>query len=227
MFEDTTNTTDALTAFEEALMEVTVQVMALLPVLLIALVVFTIGLIVSPVLGNIARRLVRLAQVDKLSEKVGLSETLRNVGLNFTFSALIGRLVKWFFLIVFLLATVELLGWSTLTALLHDVVLYLPNVIIAVIIMAVGLILGQFLEQLVTKKLEMLNAPIKNGKLLAQAARWSVVTFTVLAALIQLGIAPELIQILFAGLVLALALAFGLGGREKAAELLNRIDSGR
>ena len=227
MNEDTTTATDALSAFEEAWSEVTIQVMSHLPTLVIALVVFAIGLIISPVLGNIARRLIKLAQVDKLSEQVGLADTLRRLGLDFTFSVLVGRLVKWFFIVVFLLATVEVLGWSTLTELIHDVVLYLPNVIIAVIIVALGLIFGQFLETVIVKKLELLKAPVEQPQLLGQMARWAVVVFTVLAALIQLGIAPQLIQILFAGLVLALALAFGLGGRDKAAEILEKLKVGK
>ncbi len=222
--QNTTEVSTFMEALEKSFVEVGTQISAILPQILLALLVFIIGLIVAPVLGNIARKLVAMAQIDKLSDRVGLSETLRNIGFSFSFSKVIGILVKWFFIIVFLLATVEILGWTTLTGLIYDIVLYIPNVIVAVIIIAFGLIAGSLVEQLILKKIEVTKVPIKSPQILGKIARWGIVVFASLAALSQLQVAQELVQILFAGTVLALALAFGLGGREKAAKLLDNLD---
>ena len=197
------------------------------PVIGAALLVLILGLIISPILGNIARRLVNLTRVDSFAEQAGLIEQAKNAGVTLSISGLVGGFVKWFFLIAFLIATVEILGWERLTNVLHELLFFIPNVIVAVVVLAVGLILGNLVEQFVVKKIEVSKTPIKHGQTLGKIARWAVVIFASLAALHQIGIAQDLIVILFAGIVLALALAFGLGGREKAAEILEKIDSSK
>ena len=107
---------------------------------------------------------------------------------------------------------------------LNEIVFYIPQVLVAIVILVVSVISGKLFETIVTRSLRGANAPVGKPELMGVITRWAFVLFGALAALLQLGIAPSLIEILFAGIVLALALAFGLGGRKKAEELLDRID---
>lgn len=196
-----------------------------LPIVGTALFVFVVGVIISPVLGNLVRRLVNLTKVDSLAEKSGLTEQVKGVGLNLSISGLIGGLVKWFFLISFFIATVDILGWEKLTDVLYQLLFFIPDVIVAVFILTIGLILANLADRLVVKKIELSKASTAYGQLMGKFARWSITVFATLTALHQLGIAQELIVILFAGIVLTISLAFGLGGRKKAAEIIERIDT--
>lgn len=200
------------------------KVLLFTPEIVAAIVIILVGLLIAPLLGRFARKLVNFIQLDTLSDKVGLTDTFKGLGLNFTFSGLVGWLVKWFFLIAFLIAAVDVLGWTRVNEFLAEIAFYIPNVIVAVIIFAVGLVVGGFLEKAVKQGITTSKLPITDPALLGSIARWAVVVFAALAALLQLGIASRLIEILFAGVVLALALAFGLGGRDKAAQLLDRLD---
>ncbi|MCH7598017.1 hypothetical protein IID27_03215 [Patescibacteria group bacterium] len=202
------------------------SVIGFAPELIGAFVILILGIIIAPIIGGIAKKLVKLTKIDTLSEKSGLSNTFENLGLHFTFSDVIGKLVKWFFLIAFLIAAMDVLNWASVTDFLKEIMLYIPNVIVAIIILAVGLIAGQFVKKAVITGLKTTGS-IKNPELLGNIARWSLVVFATLAALLQLGIAERLIEILFAGVVITLALAFGLGGKEKAARFLDRFDKTR
>ena len=200
------------------------SVIAFTPELLGAFLVFVVGLIVAPIFGGVAKRLIKLTKIDSLSEKMGLTNTFENLGMSFTFSNVIGKLVKWFFLIAFLIAAMDILGWFRATEFLSEIVFYIPNVAVAVIMLAVGLIAGQFIQKIVVTGLKTSGTSIKSPELLGNIARWALIIFASLAALLQLGIAERLIEILFAGVVITLAIAFGLGGREKAAKFLDRFD---
>ena len=193
------------------------------PELIGAFVILILGIIIAPIFGGIVKKLVKLTKIDTLSEKTGLSNTFENLGLRFTFSDVIGKLVKWFFLIAFLIAAMDVLNWTSVTDFLKEIMFYIPNVIVAIIILAVGLIAGQFVKKAVITGLKTTGS-IKNPELLGNIARWSLVVFATLAALLQLGIAERLIEILFAGVIITLALSFGLGGKEKAAKFLDRFD---
>ncbi len=200
-------------------------VVSQIPVIGTALFVFIVGIIISPVLGNLARRLVNLTKVDSFAEKSGLTEQVKETGINLSISGLIGGLVKWFFLISFFVATVDILGWEKLTDVLYQLLFFIPNVIVAVFILTIGLILANLADRLVVKKIELSKASTAYGHLMGKFARWSITVFAALTALHQLGIAQELIIILFAGIILTISLAFGLGGRKKAAEIIERIDT--
>ena len=202
------------------------SVIGFAPELIGAFVILILGIIIAPIFGGIAKRLVKLTKIDTLSEKTGLSNTFENLGLRFTFSNVIGKLVKWFFLIAFLIAAMDVLNWTSVTDFLKEIMFYIPNVIVAIIILAVGLIAGQFVKKAVITGLKTTGS-IKNPELLGNIAQWSLVVFATLAALLQLGIAERLIEILFAGVIITLALSFGLGGKEKAARFLDRFGETR
>lgn len=199
------------------------RLVSILPDLIGALIIIIIGFIVAPILGGIVKKVVDVLKIDQLSEKMGLKEMVKGYAPNFSVSLLLGKLVKWFFILAFVMAAADVLGWSRVTDFLNEIIFYIPQVLIAVIILVFGVIAGSFFEAIVTKSIQGSNAPVEKPELMGQLTKWALVIFAALAALIQLGIAPSLIQILFAGIVLALALAFGLGGRAKAEDLLEAI----
>ena len=221
-----------ITSFSEAVTDSLINLwnslIGSVPELIGAFVVFILGLIIAPIFGGIAKRLIKLSRIDTLSEKTGLAGTFENLGLRFTFSDVIGKLVKWFFLIAFFIAAMDILGWTRVTEFLKEIMFYIPNVVVAVIILAVGLIASQFVQKAVITGLKTSSGTsIKNPELLGNIARWALIIFAALAALLQLGIAERLIEILFAGVIITLALSFGLGGKEKAARFLDRFGGTR
>ena len=196
-----------------------------LPTFVAALVVLIAGVLIASFLGKLAKKLVSYAQVDSLVGKTGVQDQL---GTSISISDLIGWIVKWFFIIATLLAVVNILNIEQVTSFLEQVLLYIPNVVAAVIILALGLIAGNFFHDVVERATTASGMTTASVGALSAIAKWAIVIFSLMAALVQLGIAAELIQILFTGFVAMLALAgglaFGLGGREKASKWLDKVD---
>jgi hypothetical protein len=196
-----------------------------LPTFVAALVVLIAGVLIASFLGKLAKKLLEYAQVDSLIGKTGVQDQL---GTKISISDFIAWIVKWFFIIATLLAVVNILNIEQVTSFLEQVLLYIPNVIAAVIILALGLIAGNFFNDVVVRATKASGMSDAATSALSAIAKWSIIVFALLAALVQLGIASSLIQILFTGFVAMLALAgglaFGLGGREKASRWLDKID---
>jgi len=206
------------------LLDLWARIIGVLPDIIGAIVIIVFGLIVAPLLGGIVKRVIDVLKIDELAKKVGVHDMLEGYAEKLSISLLIGRLVKWFFILVFIMAAAEVLGWDRVTQFLNEIILYIPQVLVAIIILVFATIAGKAFEVIVTRSLRGANAPVEKPELMGVLTKWAFIIFGALAALLQLGIAASLIQILFAGIVLALALAFGLGGRKKAEELLDTID---
>jgi len=165
------------------------------------------------------------AYIDNAVETTGLKKVLEKIGFKMEVSRALGLLITWFLYAVFLIATAEFLNLTQISVFLQSVVFYIPNVIIAIVILLVGIIVSNFIFTLV--KEAALAAKLNASEFLANVARWAIMIFTVMATLVQLGVAAELIQILFAGFVfmvsLAGGIAFGLGGKDKAKELIDKL----
>lgn len=196
-----------------------------LPSLLGALLVFLFGLIVAIALGKVAEKLIALLQIDKVIEKMKFGERFKEAGIQIKVSKFFGELVKWFLVLVFLMASTDILNLTQVSAFLNSVILYIPNIVIATIILSVAFLLGNFVFHTVRSSTKV--AGVMSASFLAIIAKWAVIIFGLLAALIQLGIAVSLVNTMFIGLVAALSiafgLAFGLGGKEEAAMLLRKI----
>lgn len=197
----------------------------LVPSIIGAIIVFIVGLFIAEALGRFITKLAKKVYVDQAVETSGLKKILGKVGFKLEVSKGLGLLVTWFLYAVVLVATADILGLNQISEFLSSVVLYIPNVIIAVVILIVGIIVSKFVQTLV--KETALAAKVSSADFLADVAQWSIMIFTVMAALIQLRVATSLIQILFTGLVFMLALAggvaFGLGGKDKAKEILDKF----
>lgn len=135
------------------------------------------------------------------------------------------ELLRWTVVILFLIPTLEVWGLSRATSVLNQILLYIPNVIVAVVIGFVGLVAANLVSNLVRNSVRTLGSSSANS--LAMLSKAAIVFFTALIVLNQLGVAQQLIQILFTGIVgmlsLAGGLAFGLGGRDIAKELLDDL----
>ncbi|MFH1712440.1 MAG: hypothetical protein ABH846_04375 [Patescibacteria group bacterium] len=200
-------------------------ILLFLPKLLLALIVFLVGLLVANLLKSAVVRLIQMLKIDELMERLEVKTFFMKAGIKLDVAAFLGWLIKWFIIIIALVAAADVLQWSQLTAFLTDVVSYIPNVLVAVVILLVGVILANFVYTVIRSSIEA--AKMESANFVAGIAKWSIVVFSFMAALIQLGIAQSLIQVLFTGFVAMLALAgglaFGLGGREHASKVLDQL----
>jgi len=181
--------------------------------------------VVAAVLSRIVEKAVELLRLDDLVSRLDLKAALERVGLRLHVGHLLGWIVRWFFVIVSLIAATDILGWEQVTDYLKQVVLYVPNVIIAVIILLAGILLANFVRNVVKSAVEA--AQLSSADFLSGIAKWAILVFSFMAALVQLQIATAIINTLFTGLVAMLALsgglAFGLGGKEHANRVLERL----
>lgn len=203
-----------------------IGVISFVPALILAIVIFLIGWLIASLIGKAVAHLISLIKLDSLLSKTGLDTMLTKGGFHLNSGAFIGGLVKWFIILVFLVASLDILGLTEVTLFLRQVVLvYLPNVIIAALILLVGSILAELAQRVVRGGAAAADAHSSN--FLGSVAKWAIWIFTILIALSQLGIAAQLIQIIFIGVVAMMAiaggLAFGLGGKEHASRVLDRV----
>jgi len=196
-----------------------------LPALVGAVLVFVAGWIVAVALGKVVEHIFKMIKVDDVMEKAGTKARFEKAGVKLDVAKFLGGLVKWFLILVFLMAATDILKLVQVTNFLNSIILYLPNVVVAAVILAVAFLVANFVYAVVKGSTKV--AGIVSATLLATVTKWAIVIFGFLAALIQLGIASSLINTLFIGLVAMLALAgglaFGLGGKEHAASLLQRL----
>ena len=197
-----------------------------IPMFLAAVVIAIIGWIVGAIFFKLISQLVKLAKVDSALRSAGVDKFVEKAGFRLDAGVFLGALVKWFFIIVFLVAAFDVLGLKQVTAFLKDVVLgYLPQVIVAVLIVLVAAIVAEAMQKLVVGTAKAAN--MKSGNFAGTVTKWSIWTFAILAAIMQLGIAVTFINTLFTGVIiavsLALGLAFGLGGQDAAAKYIEKL----
>ena len=190
-----------------------------------ALVVLIIGLVVATGLAALVERVVTLVKLDKALVSLGLKEYFDRAGIQINSGKFLGKLVYWFLVVVFLLAATDILGFYSLSNFLREALLYIPNVIVAVLIMLATFVIGNFMRNLVRASVK--GAKLHASNFLSSLTWWSVVVFGLLTALSQLGIAVSIINAVITGLVAMLALAggiaFGIGGKEYASHLIEKF----
>lgn len=201
------------------------RVLGFLPDLIGALLVIIIGAIVATGLEKLVERIVYYMKLDSLLRQLGVEAYLDRAHVNLNAGHFLGKIVYWFFILVFFLAASDILGFTALSGFLTDVLNYIPNVIVASLILLVALALAHFLRGVI--RASVMGARLHAGKTLGTIAWWGVTVFGFLAALVQLGVAVQIINTLITGLVAMLALAgglaFGLGGKEQASDWLMKM----
>lgn len=215
-----------LNVLRASIQELWITVANFLPSLIGALVVFIVGLIVAAVLDKVVERLVYYVRLDALLRKLGVEGVAERAHMKLNSGHFIGKIVYWFFVLAFLLAASDILGFFTLSAFLRDVLNYVPQVLVAMLILLAALMLANFLKGLV--RASVMSANLHGAKGLGTLTWWIVVIFGLLTSLVQLGVAVSIINTLITGLIamlsLAGGLAFGLGGKEHASKWIQKLE---
>jgi len=196
-----------------------------LPRFIAAVVVFLVGWLIAELLGKLAYHVVRVLHLDNALAKVGFRQAWEKSGFRLNTPVLFYELVKWFFVVVFLMAATNILGLGQVSEFLKTVVFYLPNVIVAMVILLIGILVAKFLEGLVRASVKA--AGLMSANFLGALTKWAVFVFSLLIALAQLKVADDIIKIVITGLIaagaLAMGLAFGLGGVKHAEQMIGDL----
>lgn len=199
--------------------------LSFVPVLIGAIIVFVIGWFISIGAGKVITEVLKKLRFNQIFEKGGWKGALEKAEIKVDASGFIGAIVKWVLVIVFLLAAVEILGLGQLAGFLGEVLTYLPNVIVAALIFVVTVIVVDIVEKVVRVAVESIK--VGYGQMVSAVIKWSIWIFAIIMILYQLGIGRPFMETLFTGLVamlvISLGIAFGLGGKEVAAEILQDL----
>lgn len=203
-----------------------VGVVNFVPNLVVAIVIVVLGWLIGALLGRAVWQVFRSLRVDEALRRAGFESFLRRGGLALDSGAFIGGLVKWFVIVVFLVAAFDVLGLAQVNLFLQEVVLaYLPRVLVAALVLLVAGVIGDAVERVVVAAAK--TADVRSAHFAGAIARWAVWVFAILVALSQLGIAAAFSQTLFTGFVIAISLAlglsFGLGGQDAAGRFIERL----
>lgn len=199
-----------------------------LPNLIAALIVFFIGWAIAIAGGRLVEKMLVVLRVNQAFEHLkGLQAATERAGLKLNIPMVVGGIVKWFLLIVTLLATTDILGLDEISTFLTSVLLYIPNVVVAALILVIAVVLANFVYKTVSASITA--AGFGSANTIAAVSKWAIIVFALLAALIQLNVAVALIQTIvtafFAMIALAGGLAFGLGGKEVAMKWLKKFEA--
>ena len=197
-----------------------------IPSLLAAIVLFLVGWLIAVILGRLVAQIVKTIKLDVALRGAGFDKVMERAGFPLNSGAFIGALVKWFFIVVALVASLDIIGLQEVTAYLSEVVLgYLPRVIVAALILLVSVVIAAAIQKLVVSSAKAAN--LTSAHVLGEIAKWAIWIFAFMFALSQLQILNNFIQPLFIGIIaaisLALGLSFGLGGKEAAARYIDKV----
>jgi len=209
----------------QALQNLWVGFLDFIPNLIGALIVFIIGWFIAVGIGKLVAEILKRIKFNQVFEQGAWKKALEKAELKISVSEFLGGIVKWVLTIVFLLAAVEILGLYQFAGFLRDVLGYLPNVVVAALMFVVTVVVVDIVVKFVVAAAE--GARFAYTHLAEEIMRWAIWIFAALAIVHQLGIAQPLIETLFTGVVamltISVGLAFGLGGKEVAAEFLQNL----
>lgn len=200
------------------------RILEFLPNFLSSILILIVGIIAAGIMRWLFSRIFRALRIDRHLERIGLNETLSKGGIREPVSSLFSKGIGWITLFVFLIMSLRALDVPSVEQLFERFFLYLPNIFIAVLILFFGYMLSNFLGR--AALISSVNAGIRVSGLIGTLVRLTVFLLSLTMALEQLGIGSSTIIIAFAivfgGVVLALSIAFGLGGRDMAKEYLEK-----
>lgn len=198
-----------------------VAIVAFVPKFILGLIILLVGIIIASILKQVVLELFKALKIEAFLKKYGVPEAKDE----FSWSGILAEIVRWFVIIVFLLPTADIWGLPRVDVVLSQVLLYLPNVFVAVIIILVGFVVARLAHDVILASTKGLST--ETARTVASISRWAITIFVILAALSQLGVASDLIRILFTGFVAMLAIAggiaFGLGGQTSAKDIVEGI----
>jgi hypothetical protein len=201
------------------------KVLTFLPNLLAMITILIVGFFIAWVLKVILLRFLKAIQFDRLSERWGFSQVFSKGGMAYSPAILLSRFLFWVVVLITLILGINALEVAATQNFITQFFNYLPHLFAAVIILVIGYLVAIFLGQ--TILIAAVNAQMESARFFSRAVRWFIIILSLTMALYHLGIAGEVIiiafTITFGGIVLALAIAFGWGGRELAKDFLERL----
>ncbi len=201
------------------------QFVLFLPQLVVAALLLIVGWLVAKLLRKVMIKLLKLLRLDVAAEKAGVEDFLLQGGVQYTTITILANLIYWFIMFAVSLAVLNSLGLPAAAELFNRIILYIPNIIVAVLVLIFGTLFAKLIRGVTFTYLS--NVGIAGAEFVSHVAQWALLIFVVSVALEQLAIGGQVLvsafQIAFGALCLALALAFGLGGREWAAHILEKL----
>lgn len=213
--------------FLESLNQFWIQLINFVPRLLAVVVILFAGWLVAKLVRVAVRRLLELTQFDKIAQKSGLESFMNQGTLNLSLSGIISQVVYWLVITLFIITGANILGLSELAVLLQQLASYLPRIIVAIIVLIFGTLLARFVNRIVFTWLHSIQ--FERSLVVSTSTEYGVQILALFIALEQLGLGMQLIYslfiIIFGAVFLALALAFGLGGKEWAANKIAELEA--
>lgn len=217
-----------VTQWSEALMTSLAAALALffaaIPKIIGFVVIVIAGWIVASLIDRALAAVLRAIRFNELAQRAGLADFVAKMGMNTDSAGVIGLVVKWFIRLIALVVAFDALGLPAVSDVLRELLMWLPNVVVALVVLVIGGLAARGLSNIVRGSAA--EAGLTNANFLARLSSAIVWAFAIVVAVNQIGIATELVNTLFMAVVGALALglglAFGLGGRETAAEILRK-----
>lgn len=214
-------TTDIGLALFTSLNAGLVVLITFVPKLLAGALILLVGIIVASILKQVTLEILKALKVETLLRKYGVPEMKEE----FTWSNILAEIVRWFVIVIFLIPTADVWGLPQIITVLNQFLLYLPNVFVSAIIALVGFAFARLAHDIVLASSR--GVSYETSQSIASITRWAVVVFVILAVLNQLGVASDLVRILFTGFVAMVAIAggiaFGLGGQGAAKNVLEDL----
>ncbi len=216
-----------LDVFLSSLNQFWVQLVNFVPNLLAVIVILFFGWITAKLVRTAVKRILELIQFDKFAQKSGLEAFISSGNVNVTLSGIISQVMYWLVILLFVTTGANTLGLNEVATLLHDLAAYLPRIILAILVMIFGTLLARFINRLVFAWLHSIK--FENALVVSTSVEYGIQVLALFVALEQLGIGVQLIHslfvIVFGAIFLALALAFGLGGRDWAAKVIEDLSN--
>jgi hypothetical protein len=201
-----------------------------LPALVGAILILVLGWIIAGLLAALVERVLKTVGFERAANTTGISSFIQRSGSSWTASAIVAEIVKWFIRLIAIQAAASVLGLDQISQIINAILLWLPNLVVAIAIIVIGALIARFVAGLVRGATSQMG--FSNAELLGNVAHYAILVFAVVAAVDQLGIAETVVNTLLIGLVatvvLAAGLAFGLGGQQTAARITEGwYESGR
>lgn len=201
------------------------ELAAFLPSLIGAILILIIGWIIAKLIKTASIKLLKLIRLDVVTEKAKIDKFLKDGGSKSSAIDILGSIIYWLIMLIVILAGLNTLGLSVASELFNQIILYIPNVLVAVLALIFGIFLAGFIAQVVITYLS--NIGVTNASIIGAIAKYAIILFVVSLALTQLSIGEQLVTnaflLLFGAACLALGLAFGLGGKEWAAGVIEKF----
>jgi hypothetical protein len=196
-----------------------------LPKLGLAVLILLVGWLIAKLFRGVVMRALKYANFHELTHKAGVDKFLKQGGIKKNTSQILGLLVYWLVMLATLLVASEVVQLDAVSALFNSITLFIPKVIVAVLILAIGFYFARVISEIIIAYGK--NIGMKDAEIIGRVAEWAIMAFVIIIALGQMDIGNTILVpaflILFGGVVFALSLAFGLGGQKWAASQFEKL----